>query len=625
MVATSSIVSARIHPAIGIARIGNSPEGYFVGPEVPHPVPPPPGGYKDPEGRLKRQAAQFRIYGYDSEGRVVAELTTAEADISWTVHVANKKAAWYDFVVALDIPEAAGTHAPLRNSWVPTADRHKLIIDPGPRTVSGAGQRSSPFDSGTFFETPVYLGELRTDDAGRLLFLGGRGVSGSPFAGNTMTTFANNSGWYDDISDGPVTATVTVGGREIPVEPAWVVTAPPDYGPQIVTVQTMYDVIYDALAGLSLPKQSKPSFTDDILPLLRQFNDSQWVNKGFFVEFGWGAPNDFLRPDMLARLAAPGDTFQELRRRVFYMFRVPGAKEVQPLLWPPIYGDAFGNFDDSPRAYFAITDTLYGYLSQWVDGNFVADYDPDRRTPASLADVALPLQPATLDRAALHFCMGGPFHPGCEMTWPMRQASMYGAPFRLKHAPPRLDEPAYGPFLTQALVTSDDGPLSQNGPGDISRWMAIPWQEDTASCRSGYPTTVYPDPYTPTFWPSRVPNQVLTEADYATVMNTRLSLEERTAAFNTRANWLRGLHLRAPYVHQITKMVSDFGELGIVEKRDGPGDPAFPEHLYVETQATIVKPPSDAEARLEAVPEEADLPAVSEDFARARFGGRARR
>ncbi len=624
--ALASVVSARIHPAIGIARIGNSPEDYFIGPEVPHPVPPPPGGYKDAEGQLKRQAAQFRIYGYDAEGRVVAELTTDNSDIAWAVHVANKKAAWYDFVMALDIPEAAGTHAPLRNSWVASADRHKLIIDPGRRTVSGKSRTSSPFDTGTFFDTRVYLGELRTDDAGRLLFLGGRGVSGSPFPGNTMTTFANNSGWYDDISDGPVTAVVKIRGREIPVEPAWVVTGPPNYGPEIVTVQTMYDVVYDALAGLSIEPKPKPSFMDDILPLLKQFNDSQWVNKGFFVEFGWGAPNDFLRPEILAKLSAPGETFQELRRRVFYMFRDPGSREVQPLLWPPIYGDAFGNFDDSPQAYFAVTKTLYGYLKKWFEGDFVSDYDPNRSAPARLADVALQLQPGMLDRAALHFCMGGPFHPGCEMTWPMRQASMYGAPFRIKHVREKMVEPAYGRFLTQALVTSDDGPLSQSGPGDISRWMAIPWQADTASCRSGYPTTVYPDPYTPTFWPARVPNQVLTEDDYRIVMDRQLPIDARTAAFNNRENWLRGLNLKAPYVHQITKMVSDFGELGIVEKHQGPGDPEFPPEIYVETQATIVKAPRAVEPPLAAVPQKTPAgPAVSEDFARARFGGRARR
>jgi hypothetical protein len=52
-------------------------------------------------------------------------------------------------------------------------------------------------------------------------------------------------------------------------------------------------------------------------------------------------------------------------------------------------------------------------------------------------------------------------------------------------------------------------------PGGISRWMAVPWQCDTASCRSGYDKA--DDPYVPTFWPARVPNQVLTAEDYAIV------------------------------------------------------------------------------------------------------------
>jgi len=41
-----AVVEARIHPAIGIARVGNSEE-YFIGPEIPFPVAPPAGGYRD--------------------------------------------------------------------------------------------------------------------------------------------------------------------------------------------------------------------------------------------------------------------------------------------------------------------------------------------------------------------------------------------------------------------------------------------------------------------------------------------------------------------------------------------------------------------------------------------------
>jgi hypothetical protein len=90
----SKIVRAVIHPGIGIARVGNSPEEFFIGPEVPHPDAPPPNFYKDTSGALKRQAARFRIYGLDADGNVVAELTQANAHIVWNVHLANKKAAW---------------------------------------------------------------------------------------------------------------------------------------------------------------------------------------------------------------------------------------------------------------------------------------------------------------------------------------------------------------------------------------------------------------------------------------------------------------------------------------------------------------------------------------------------
>ncbi|MGH3671122.1 MAG: LodA/GoxA family CTQ-dependent oxidase, partial [Pseudonocardiaceae bacterium] len=67
------IIRAAIHPAIGIARVGNSQEEYFIGPEVVDPATKPPGFYKDEAGALKRQAARFRIYGYNAAGEVVAE------------------------------------------------------------------------------------------------------------------------------------------------------------------------------------------------------------------------------------------------------------------------------------------------------------------------------------------------------------------------------------------------------------------------------------------------------------------------------------------------------------------------------------------------------------------------
>lgn len=42
------------HPRVGIARVGNSPDEFFIGPEVPGEVPRPEGGFKDGAGRIKR-------------------------------------------------------------------------------------------------------------------------------------------------------------------------------------------------------------------------------------------------------------------------------------------------------------------------------------------------------------------------------------------------------------------------------------------------------------------------------------------------------------------------------------------------------------------------------------------
>ena len=624
----TSITHARIHPAIGVARIGNSDE-YFIGPEVPYPTPPPEGGYRDALGKLKRQAAQFRIYGYNAANEVVGEITSASAEIQWTVHVANKKGAWYDFDAALDLTEAKDLKSARRNAFVQGADRDQLVIDPGPRSVSGANQPASTFDTGKFFGQTVYLGQIETDSEGRLIFVGGKGVSGSPLPGFTLVTFANNPGWHDDTSDGPVMATVKIGDKELVADPAWVVTTPPNYSPDLVTPQTMFDVITDALNGALLSTPAKPSFTRDILPLLRQFNDAQWVNFGFAVQFGWNAPNDFLRPEILTKLAtAPADKthdpYAELRRQIFYSFRNPSATTFEPWQWPWLYGDAFGSYDSPPvpNDGFCVTNTIYNYLQQWMSGDFDADYDPNATVPASLDAVPLTDQPATLDRAALHFCMGGPFHPGCEMTWPMRHSSMYRTPYRLRQNPGGLTKSDYGEYLTQQTINATDGPLSVSGPGDISKWMAVPWQTDTASCRAGYSQTEFPtDPFIPTFWPSRVPNNVLTEAQWEIISqgeNSATTEAERMAAFNTRPYWLRSLDFSKPYVDQITKMVAHFGDLGLILKRE-LSVPGMPPVVYVETL------PHKLLAGAKAKAPDPNVPSVSAEFAQARFGGLRRR
>ena len=58
------------------------------------------------------------LAGSQKGSEVVGELTADLADVRWTVHVANRKAAWYQWTMALDIPEAAGSKIPRRNAPV---------------------------------------------------------------------------------------------------------------------------------------------------------------------------------------------------------------------------------------------------------------------------------------------------------------------------------------------------------------------------------------------------------------------------------------------------------------------------------------------------------------------------
>jgi L-Lysine epsilon oxidase N-terminal/L-lysine epsilon oxidase C-terminal domain len=583
------VVRAAIHPSIGIARVGDSQDGLYVGPETDRPVPLPPGALKDPSGALKREAARFRIYGYNAAGEAVAELTAQTAEIEWRVHVANTKAAWYEFQIALDIPEASGPEdAPpslQRNADVTGAQRAQLVIDPGARTIRGA-DASGPqyrFDSGAFFGRPVYLGELRTDEAGRLLFLGGRGVSASK-DGTPPTTYANNDGWHDDVSDGPVTAKVTIDGRQVPVDPAWVVVAPPNYAPEVVGVRTMYDLLFDVnVQSGSLPFPDRVSFVRDVLPIFERLTRLGWVNQGFAAKFGPGGREHFLDPAYLERLASGLPEHQELRNVVYTAFRDWDRDGESPVPWPWVYGDAMSLPPVSARQHSILSATQMRILALWAAGLFEPDFEPSALEPVTLDELPLARRPAMLDRAALTFCLADAFHPGCEMTWPMRHPTMYMAPFRLRHRAIGHPEPNPGTQLTPVAVGRIEGPLYGQSPGSLTRWMAVPWQADTASCRSGYYLGYDPryDPYVPTFWAARVPNQVLAQGDYEIVMDESRPLGEREEAFARRAVWLRWLS--GGYLEQLDEMVGSFGKLGVVQTMPGPADGSFGPQMLVET------------------------------------------
>jgi hypothetical protein len=153
------IAYCKIHPGLGIARVGNSPDEFFIAPETPGQLPHPQGGFKDKKGRIKRQAARFRVYAYNAQGEAIAELTAENADIHWTVQLANKKASYRIFLGRYwdiqypDVKKYGDEHfngePPMRNQQVSVFDPERraqlLDIRPEAKSISGRGESGNKY------------------------------------------------------------------------------------------------------------------------------------------------------------------------------------------------------------------------------------------------------------------------------------------------------------------------------------------------------------------------------------------------------------------------------------------------------------------------------------------------
>jgi hypothetical protein len=421
----------KIHPAIGIARLGNSPDEFFIGPQRIGERPNPAGGFKDSQCRVKRQAARFHIFAHHDDG-TVEEITSAKADITWTVHLANKKGP---------------------NHGVNTEPAADVTIDPGPRQVNGPDQRQV-FDTGTikFAAAPVTtvpLGEIRSDHDNHLLVLGGFGTSASPRGDGLAGYFWASKGWYDDTSDGPVTATIKLkaDGTTPPVVGAWVLCTPPKFAPYIDSVITMYDRVFQAMVdGALITAPTKTSYTKDVYPILQRARDTRWV-----VDIPAGV---MTWPDPV--------TSDALRTAIFSSLTAPGAGAVD---MPPLFDS--GTLDNR------LTPVQYAHMKRWNDNNYTNDWGGP---PPPEADIS----PDGLDRAALEACVGAAFYPGIEAGGLQKSDQPAGVPVR-----PIIDPANYSePFRLKPALS----------PGDITLVMALPWQNDFWQCQGGGGTHWWPVP-----------------------------------------------------------------------------------------------------------------------------------
>lgn len=511
--ALSDVKYCKIYPGIGVARVGDSPDEFFIGPESPGMGPSPDTVFKDAQGRIKRQAARFRVYGFDANGRPVQELTalTPGVTLQWTVTLANRKASGHRFLgvtkgMAFDKnPEPRE----LRNKDI--TERSRLEITPSPRSISGSRLSGSQFafDDGAFLDTAVYLGELRTDEAGRLLVLGGRGVSGAVAGALPITDYANNDGWYDDTSDGPVSARVTLEGVELPVDgSAWVLVAPPKFAPFIRPVVSLHEVMAEA-KGVPLPQVL--SFTQDLYPLFAAFADQQWVNAMALRGHGPQKPGNFRDPQVLDKLRdnSPGNA--AYRQRFLERVRDPVAKSVEQANYnymPLLSGDEGDVEVDKPDRWLSLPPRTYEMLKRWAAGDFQDDWTGGPRQPVPLEALPIEQQPEGLNRAALEFCVGGPFYPGIEITYVARNSDWYSEPFRFD--------------------------ATRRSPGEITQRMAVPWQADFYECQIHW-------------WPSQRPDDVLNEQSYRealTIFSTAEQEGKLAQALSDRIRWDRGVGAR---------------------------------------------------------------------------------
>ena len=628
----ASVARVRIYPALGICRVGGA-ASWFLAPEVPG-LPPMPenGEFKDGTERIKKQAQRFRVYAFDAEDDIIGEVTGD--GVTWRVHLANTKANWYGFNNPLDNGDLApGLPSQKRNQYFVSAqDREKnLIIDGGALEISGRGVNGDGDDPALRFEgtfwggqpdaTPVGLGQLRTDAEGRLLVVPPDGVSNSP-AGAGITSFADNDAWHDDWCDGPVTATVRIGGETFEAEPSWVACVGPNFAPEIPPITTMYDVIEDmnVAEGWSAMPERPLSFMTHVYPTFRRLALMEWVTQAANLRRGWMAIGDLGDPGYVGRLADPSPENAGFRHGIFELFRDPynlgeDAYREERIKLPYMLGDGV-NYDGSPLQWFQFPKLQYENLRAWAEGDFVNDYGGELAEDSTadyraFEEIPLELQPGALTQAALEPLSGGAFHPGVELTYYLRLKEMYARntddtaePFRIAHGDrPSLNQDL-GRLLTPEVAFDGFGdtppPIGPQMAGDLTRWMGLPWQCDAFSCQQvlmqqNYPTAVW--------WPALLPIDVLPEAYYEAMLDEDLPEAERAKFRASRVAWSRGVagigyHANASYWDGITNMITLWERMGFVVRKPSPaGD------LFVETQNA-----GDMEHRFDWQPRDGMLP-----------------
>jgi len=437
-----------------------------------------------------------------------------------------------------------------------------------------------------------------------LLVLGGWGNTDTLIPNNdigrlmTNDYYANNDYWHDDTSDGPVTATVTVDGHDVPVKgKAWVLAVPPKFVPFAECITTLYDTAmetWEKSRSGSLPERPV-SFTRHIYPILRRLAGYTWLNANAAEHHGPNTNNYFADVDSpLFRLlsSAFDEDARRKRKYIFERLRPPGlvaetphaadtpesAKFANYAFMPQMSGDGGEpttaedpttaenpvanpgpqdqvydcktgkNWDVSKPTtqpggsyitWLTLSERQYSDMKLWSEGKFEADW---QGVPQQVPLEKLPVadQPDALSRAALEPCVGAPFFPGIEITYIATRPDTWSGPCRVNQS-----------FR----------------PGDITSHMALPWQSDFSECATNW-------------WPTARPDDVVSQESFEALLREHTPADQGMLdrVLATRVPWARGIPVTSP--GRDNAMVKAWSHFGFVVPREaGPGQIA-----YVETE-----------------------------------------
>eukprot|EP01039_Chlorochromonas_danica_P015844 gene15844-18678_t len=270
--------------------------------------------------------------------------------------------------------------------------------------------------------------------------------------------------------------------------------------------------IYNCSTGNFNPAY-KPAFEATVRPIFRAANLQRWTT---------GLPKMAIRAHEAVDAISPNDNPDKTIMAGLNFVRNPnsGEENIGTPLMPLSVGDA-------GKSFLTVTKSQYFFLEQWSKNNFEANKGFD-------------LSPGEfLDMAALSNCLGGRYVPGIEISYIVRCPDIYRSNWKISGSGPFRIKPAQleylkavknVPFLTGGWFP-ENNIVDGLEPGDVSKFMAVPWQADYNSCSihqpssntndvnktNGNSTTLYWS------WPAQRPDSVYVSEE---VINNVLPLQQ---------------------------------------------------------------------------------------------------